>query len=159
MKKIYKRTFFELIKGIVIALFTGAAAYMVTGIFTDNVLFGFGIPILIGLAILYITIFSEDIYFELDPDGVFRYYKRRSLQNTFDLKNCYITYHRKSESGFPPTHNIALNILDTAGGEETGFDCSPLGLEQFNEMFREMENFTLRDTAVLSADTSLRVKR
>jgi hypothetical protein len=143
--------FFELGKGIVIALFTGAAAYIVVGLFTGIALFGFGIPVLITLSILYITVFSEDIYFELEPSGLFRYYKRRILQNTFNLKNCYITYHRKSETGFPPTHDISMTIVDTAGGGETGFDCSPLGLDQFNEMFAEMENFAIKDIEVLSA--------
>jgi hypothetical protein len=152
--KTYKRSLFELGKGIVISLFTGAAAYIITGLFTSSALFGRGIPLLILLAILYITIFSEDIYFELEPDGLFRYYKRRILQNTFNLKTCYITYRRKSEGGFPPTHDITLTIVDTAEGGETGLDCGPLGLEQFNEMFAEMENFALKDTAVLSAGTN-----
>jgi hypothetical protein len=150
----YKRSPIELGKGIVIALFTGVAAYFIIGLFTHSALFGFGIPILLTLSILYITVFSEDIYFELEPEGLFRYYKRRILQNTFDLKNCYITYHRKSEGGFPPTHDITLNIVDTASGEETGLDCGPLGLDQFNDMFGEMEKFTIKDTAVLSAGTN-----
>jgi hypothetical protein len=153
--KIYKRSIFELGKGIVIALFTGAAAYIITGIFTSSALFCFGIPILLTLSILYITIFSEDIYFELEPGGLFRYYKRRILQNTFNLKNCYVTYHRRSEGGFPPTHVITLTIVDTALGGETGLDCAPLGLHQFNEMFAEMENFTIKDTTVLSAGANL----
>jgi hypothetical protein len=149
--KTYKRTLFELGKGMVIALFTGAAAYIITGLFTGSALFGLGIPILVTLAILYITVFSEDIYFELEPDGLFRYYKRRILQNTFDLKHCYVSYYRKSEGGFPPTHDITLTIVDAAEGGETGFDCAPLGLDQFNEMFAEMENFALKDRTVLSA--------
>jgi hypothetical protein len=155
--KTYKRSLFELGKGIIIALFTGAAAYIITGLFTNRALFSLGIPALVTLAILYITIFSEDIYFELETDGLFRYYKRRILQNTFNLKNCYITYYRKSEGGFPPTHDITLTIVDTTGdgGDgETGLDCAPLGLDQFNEMFSEMERFTMKDTAVLSAGTN-----
>jgi hypothetical protein len=150
----YKRSPFELCKGIVIALVTGSAAYIITGLFTRGALFGLGIPILLTLAILYITVSSEDIYFELEPEGLFRYYKRRVLQNTFTLTNCYISYHRRSEGGFPPTHDITLNIVDTATGEETGLDCGPLGVNQFNEMFGEMENFTIKDTAVLSAGTN-----
>jgi hypothetical protein len=149
--KTYKRSLFELGKGIVIALFAGAAAYIITGLFTRSALFCLGIPALLALSILYVTIFSEDIYFELEPDGLFRYYKRRILQNTFNLRNCYITYRWKSEGGFPPTHDITLTIADTAEGGETGLDCGPLGLQQFNEMFAEMENFTMKDTAVLSA--------
>jgi hypothetical protein len=152
--KTYKRSLFELGKGMVIALFTGAAAYIVTGLFTNSALFGLGIPVLVTLLLLYITVFSEDIYFELEPDGLFRFYKRRILQNTFNLKNCYIAYHRKSEGGFPPTHDITLTIVDTAEGEETGLDCAPLGLDQFNEMFAEMEHFTMKDTVVLSAGTN-----
>jgi hypothetical protein len=149
--KTYKRSFLELGKGMVIALFTGAAAYFVTGLFIGSALFGLGVPILVTLSILYITVFSEDIYFELEPDGVFRWYKRRILQNTFNLTQCYIAYHRRSEGGFPPTHNITLTIADTAGGGETGLDCAPLGLRQFNEMFAVMEHFTMKDRAVLSA--------
>jgi hypothetical protein len=149
--KTYKRSLFELGKGVVIALFTGAAAYIIVGIFADSALFSVGVPILVTLAILYITVFSEDISFELEPDGLFRYYERRILQNTFDLRHCYISYHRKSEGGFPPTHDITLAIVDTAEGGETGLDCAPLGLDQFNEMFAEMENFTLKDRMVLSA--------
>jgi hypothetical protein len=152
--KTYKRSLFELGKGIVIALFTGAAAYVVTGLFTGSALFCFGIPALVTLSLLYITVLSEDIYFELEPDGLFRYYKRRILQNTFNLKHCYVTYRRKSEGGFPPTHDITLTIVDIAEGGETGLDCGPLGLDQFNEMFAEMENFTMKDTAVLSAGTN-----
>jgi hypothetical protein len=146
----YKRNFFELVKGIVIAFFTGMAAYIVIGIFANSALFGLGIPALITLAILYITVFSEDIGFELEQDGVFRCYKRRNLQNTFNLSNCYITYHRKSESGLPSSHDITLKILDAAGGEETCFDCSPLGLNQFNKMFTAMENFAIKNRETLS---------
>jgi hypothetical protein len=98
--KIYKRSLFELGKGMVIALFTGAAAYIITGIFTGSALFSLGIPILVTLSILYITVFSEDIYFELEPDGLFRYYKRRILQNTFNLKHCTSPITEKAKAAF-----------------------------------------------------------
>jgi hypothetical protein len=125
---------------------------MIIGIFTRDDLFGLGIPALLTIALLYIAIFSEDVFFELEPDGLFRFYKRRILQNTFDLKNCYITYYRKSEGGFPPTHDITLTIMDTAGeGDEVSLDCGPLGLNRFTEMWREMENFASKDAEVLSA--------
>jgi hypothetical protein len=151
----YKRSPFELAKGIVIAFFTGGAAYMIVGMFTRNVIFGFGIPALITLAILYISVFSEDICFELDPDGVFRYYNRRILQNTFNLTNCYIAYHRKSETGLPSSHDISLKILDTTTEDgETSFDCSPLGLQRFNEMFTAMEHFAIKHNETLSAGAS-----
>jgi hypothetical protein len=150
--KTYKRSPVELIKGIVIALVTGVAASIIIGIFTPSPLFGLGVPALLSIALLYIAIFSEDVFFELEPDGLFRSYKRRILQHTFDLKNCYIAYRRKSEGGFPPTHDITLTILDTAGeGEEVSLDCGSLGLNQFTEMWREMENFALKNREVLSA--------
>jgi hypothetical protein len=128
---------------------------MVLGWFTSNAIIGLGIPALVALGILYITVFSEDIYFEIEPDGVFRYYKRRVLQNTFNLKTCYIWYRRKSETGFPPTHDITLKVLDTsiedAEEGEVGIDCSSLGPNQFDEMFAAMEEFALKDKTVLSA--------
>jgi hypothetical protein len=150
--KIYKRSRFELVKGIVITPVTGFMVYIVLGLFIDNVIPGIGIPILIALAVFYITVFSEDIHFELEPDGVFRYYKRQILQNTFNLKNCYVWYHRKSESGFPPSNDITLKVLDTSIEEgEIWIDCGPLGLAQFNEMYTGMEDFAMKDKTVLSA--------
>jgi hypothetical protein len=150
--KTYKRSIVELIKGIVIALVTGVVASIIIGLFTSNVLFGLGVPALLAIALLYIAIFSEDVFFELEPDGLFRFYKRRILQHSFDLKQCYIGYHRKSEGGFPPTHDITLTILDTAGeGEEVSLDCGSLGLNQFTEMWEEMEHFAIKNTEVLSA--------
>jgi hypothetical protein len=150
--KTYKRTVYELIKGFIIAPFTGFAVYIVLGLFVHNVILGLGIPLLIALGILYITVFSENIRFELEPDGVFRYYQRSTLQNTFNLKTCYVWYHRKSESGLPPSHDITLKIQDTTTGEgEIGIDCGPLGLNQFDEMFADMEEFAIKDRAVLTA--------
>jgi hypothetical protein len=150
--KTYRRSLLELIKGIIIALFTGFVIYIVLSWFISNAVAGLGIPALVALAILYITVFSEDIYFELEPDGVLRYYKRRIIQNTFDLKNCYIWYQRKSETGFPPSHDITLKVLNTGAEDgEVWIDCSSLGLDQFNEMFTTMEEFALKDKSVLSA--------
>ncbi|MDR0399379.1 MAG: hypothetical protein LBH51_00370, partial [Treponema sp.] len=58
----------------------------------------------------------------------------------------------KSEGGFPPTHDITLTIMDTAGeGDEVSLDCGPLGLNQFTEMWKEMEHFAIKDKEVLSA--------
>jgi hypothetical protein len=120
-------------------------------IFTRSALLGLGVPALLTIALLYIAIFSEDVFFELEPDGLFRYYKRRILQHTFDHKNCSIAYRRKSEGGFPPTNDITLTIMDTMGeGGEVSFDCGPLGLNRFTEMWREMGNFAIKDTEVLS---------
>jgi hypothetical protein len=150
--KTYKRSLFELIKGVVIAFVTGVVVSMIIGIFTRNAIFARGVPALLTSALLYIAIFSEDVFYELETDGLFRSYKRRILQHTFDLKNCYIAYRRKSEGGFPPTHDITLTIMDAAGeGDEVSLDCGPLGLTQFTEMWREMENFAIKDTEVLSA--------
>jgi predicted Rdx family selenoprotein len=151
----YKRTLFELIKGIVIAPFSAFAAHIILGLFTSNAIVVLGIPALAGLAILYLAVFSENIRFELEPDGVFRYYKRGIPQNTFNLKTCYIWYHRKSEGGFPPSHDITLTVRDTAAGEdEIRIDCGPLGLNQFNEMFAGMEEFTMKDKTVLAAGSA-----
>jgi hypothetical protein len=154
--KSYKRTLFELIKGIVIAPFCALGVYVVVSVFIDFIDFPgsplvvLGIPILVLLALWYMAIFGGNIRFELDEDGTFREYKGWMLKKTFELKNCRIGYRRSSSSGFLNSHDITLLIAD-AGDKETAIDCGPLGIKQFQKMFKEMEQFAIRDESILSA--------
>jgi hypothetical protein len=101
--------------------------------------------------IVYITVFSENIYFELEDDGAFRYFKKGTLQNTLDLSKYKIGYHRKTEWGILGNNDIRLQFLSTEG-EESEIDAGPLGTTQFNEMFAAMEKYAIRDVEVLTAD-------
>jgi hypothetical protein len=142
----YKRSTFGLVKSIVQAPVSGVLVFFITQFFLP-------VPVclILGLAVaailLYMALFSENIFFELEDDGVFRYFKRGKPENTFDLKNCRIGYYRKSESGFAGNHDINLRILD-GEGTETSIDAAPLGVTGFHEMFEEMQKFAIKDEPV-----------
>jgi hypothetical protein len=140
----YKRTRFNQVKSIIIAPVTGAVLYMIAQLIIPSLV----ICGLIGLAaaavLLYMAFFSENIYFELDDDGAFRYYKRGKLERSFILTKCRAGYRRKSESGIFGNHDINLRILNEKGEEDT-IDAAPIGVDQFTEMFSEIEKYAIGD--------------
>ncbi|MCL2154245.1 MAG: hypothetical protein FWH53_01135 [Leptospirales bacterium] len=148
--QIYKRTMFNLIKGIVLTPFGALAAFIITQIFLPVHICAI-LGIAVGLVLGYITIFSENISFELDGNGMFRYFKNGKLQNTFELSKYRIGYYRKTESGFLGNVDIDLKLVDSEG-EETGIDAGPLGTSQFDKMFEQMEKFAIKNIEVLNTE-------
>jgi hypothetical protein len=140
----YKRTAFNLIKSIIIAPVTGTALYLVAGIFIPSGIICAAIGLAAAAVLLYMAFFSENIYFELDDDGAFRYCKRGKVERDFTLTGCRVGYRRKSESGIFGNHNINLQILDERG-EEHFIDAAPIGVDQFMELFTEMEKYAIKD--------------
>jgi hypothetical protein len=142
----YKRSTFGLVKSIVQAPLSGVLVFFITQIFLPG-----PVCLILGLAVaailLYMAFFSENIFFELEDDGVFRYFKGGKPENTFNLKNCRIGYYRRSESGFSGNHNINLHILD-GEGQEADIDAAPLGATGFHEMFEEMQKFAIKNEPI-----------
>ena len=142
----YKRSTFSLVKSIVQAPLSGVLVFFIAQIFLPVL-----VCLILGLAaaaiLLYMAFFSEHIFFELEDDGVFRYFKRGRPENTFDLKSLRIGYYRKSESGFFGNHDINLRILD-GEGKEINIDAAPLGVTGFHEMFEEMQKFAIKDEPI-----------
>jgi hypothetical protein len=147
--KTYKRTVFNLIKGIVLVPFSGLLAYIVARIFLPHEI-GVVAGVVVAVFLLYIAVFSENIRFELDSDGTFRFYKKGALKHTFDLTQSSIGYHRRTEWGLLGNNDISLKILDSEG-RETVVDAGPLGTRQFETMFEAMEQHTQTDVEVLKA--------
>jgi hypothetical protein len=140
--KVYKRTPFSLIQGIILTPFCGLAVF-----FIGQILLPLWLCIVLGIAAAaflgYTTILGENIHFEIDDDGAFRYFHRGQLKNTFELSKYGIGYHRRTERGILGNNNISLELLN-AEGEQTVIDAGPLGTTQFNEMFTEMEKFAIK---------------
>jgi hypothetical protein len=146
--QVYRRTVFSLIIGVIGAPFSGILVFIITQVFIHSIplcaILGVGVAVLV----VYMTVISENIFFELDDDGAFRYFKQGALKNTFTLPSCRLGYHRKSESGLFGNHYITLKILD-AENTETDIDTGPLGVTQFYKMFEEMEKFSIKDVETL----------
>jgi hypothetical protein len=142
-----------MMKSIVIAPLTGGLVYFIAQLFISSLMICLALGMLPAAALLYMALFSENIYFELDDDGSFRYFKRGRQEQSFDLKTCRIGYRRKSESGLFGNHDIDLKISD---GEdtETSIDAAPLGVSQFHAMFEDMEEFAIKDDEPIRAVNS-----
>jgi hypothetical protein len=147
--KVYKRTIFNMIKGIIISPLSGILVFLLAQILLPVPLCAI-LGIAVGALLMYMAVFSENIYFELEDDGTFRYYKNGALKNTFELSKCHIGYHRRTEWGIFGNNNIDLKILD-AEGEETGIEAGPLGTGQFEDMFEEMEKYAIKNVELLEA--------
>ena len=150
--KTYKRTLFSLIKGVILAPFSGLFVFILA-----QIIFPVPLCAIIGIAvaaiIVYISVFGENILFELDDDGTFRYYKMGKLKNTYKLQEYRIGYYRKTERGILGLNNIDLKLQDSKG-EEQSIESGPLGTTQFDEMFAEMEKHAIQDIETLEAGKS-----
>ena len=151
--QVYKRTWFSMVKGIVIAPFGGLLVF-----FLGQVLLPLWVCAILGLvvvgAVVYIAIISENIYFELDDNGAFRYYQKGVMRNSFELSTCRIGYNRKTEGGILGNNDIRLQIIDEKDekNEETFIDSGPLGIDQFDEMFVAMQKYAIQEAEVLNAE-------
>ena len=150
MKKmqVYKRSFIVMIKGLVMAPCAAVLVYIVLSIFVDNYMILLGVSALVFLAILYITIFSENIRFEVNDDGTMRYFKKGKPQKIYILEEYRFGYNSKSDS---ISSDIILNILHIESGEEEYIDCSPIGLRKFSDMYEKLKKYSKEETEVLKA--------
>ncbi|MDR2552141.1 MAG: hypothetical protein LBD31_03105 [Treponema sp.] len=147
--KVFRRTWFSMIRGLIIAPFGGLAIFM-----AGQLLLPVPVCAVLGIgaaAILaYWAIFSENIHFEVDDDGMFRYYKRGKVQNTFELPHYKIGYYRKTEWGILGDNRIDLKLYDEQG-EQTEIEAGPLGTSQFTEMFETMEKYAIKNSETMDA--------
>jgi hypothetical protein len=130
-----------MIQGLIVTPFGGFAVFIIGQIFLP-----WWICIILGVVaaafLAYSTLFSENIHFELDDDGTFRYFNRGQLKNTFELSKYSLGYHRRTERGLLGNNDIRLKLVNLEG-EETDIEAGPLGTTQFNTMFEEMEKFSI----------------
>lgn len=154
----YKRSTWNLIKGLVLTPFAAVFGvililflYQFIDLGAASVYVLYGVPILLFVWMLYSTIFSENIRFELEPTGRCRYYVKGKLKHDWDLTRSQVGYYHKSSSRVGSDHNISFTIQDETGRTEM-IDCSPLGPTRFHAMFDEMEKFTKPQPEVLRAE-------
>ena len=157
--KTYKRGILSFIWSLFLAIAAGVFLFFVVGWFTDNAMIIYGISGAVMLIYLYMTVFSENIKFEIE-EGKFRYYKRNKIREDVDLTESYIGYNVKTSDG--SADHIYLYI-NTTSGEEKSINCTPLGVSKFYKMFDEMKRYAKEDTQKLNVknkdDKKLQTKK
>jgi len=134
-----------MVKGIIIAPCSATLIYVVLGFFVSDARIQYGVAAAVLLMLLYLAVFSENIRFELEPDGTFRYFQKGKLRNSFRLEDCLVGYSRKSEG---TSHDILLQVVCLENGQEETIDCSPIGLRRFEKMFQEIKGHTKEEAEV-----------
>lgn len=142
--QVYKRKLPNLLFSLVLAVCGAVAATVIAwfvlsffpavgGAVALFVPLGLGLLVLVGM--VYSALFSENIRFELEADGAFRYFKRGTLQQSYQLAQCTVGYTQKS--GRNMTTDLELKIVDETGHQHR-IDGTPLGHAQFHYMFEAM---------------------
>lgn len=143
---VYKRNVLRRIRSIALAVIAPIVIYLFASIFIQSSAVPLSLSALALLALLYMAVFNENIFFELEGSAL-RYYKKNTLRQEFDLTNSVTRYKIKSDMGFPPSHNISLYIArrgEDGTQNETCINCTPLGKGQFLKMYRQMDAVSLR---------------
>ena len=142
----YKRTAFNLLKSLLIALIAPPAVGMVLlwllQYFPYEWLFVVSIIVVAAffLFLLYTAFFGENIRFEITDDGKLNYYQMSKLKESFNLVTSDFGYrHVQDANG--GTDSLRLRITDSESGETKIVSCEPIGKRQFSEMFEKMKSF------------------
>ena len=144
--QVYKRSLWVMFKGLLMAPCSAVLVFCILNMFVENEYILYGVPVLIFLVLLNMALFSENIRFEVDPDGTMRYYQKGKLKNTYKMEECLVGFHSKSDS---TSADITLHILHVESGEEEDIDCSPIGPRRFADMYENLKALTKEEPEVL----------
>ena len=149
--EVYKRSVWTMVKGLILAPLAAVGLYFVVSIFTNSLLLLYGISLAAFVLLLLSALFGDNVRFELDANGILRYYKMGRLKSTHNIPQCSVGYRRKSDSGFLATHDIQLQIADPVNGNEVSIDCSGIGPGNFERMFERLQQYSGVQPGVLTA--------
>ena len=146
--QVYRRSLWIMLKGIIMAPCAAVVAYFILNIFINNTMAVLGIPALIFIALIYMAIISENIRFELEPNGTMRYFKKGKLRKIYNLEEYLIGYRSQSDGA---GSDITLHIVHAESGTEEHIDCSPIGSRKFSNMYTQIKSYSKEEPEVLKA--------
>ena len=155
--RVFRRGIFSLLWSLLLAVVGGPFLGFIISWFTEDMYIILIPAILVSLWLLYSAIFSENIRFEIDEDGMFRYIKRKKIEKELNLKEYYCGYRTKVSDG--TTDDLRLNLLKTDDSEDKfDIDCTPLGTSKFHKMFFLIEGYCAKSSNKLEVKKKLNVK-
>ena len=148
--RVFRRTAAGMILGVISAPFSAFVVYFVGSVFTENQMILIGASAGICIAVIYISVFGENITLELEG-SMLRYYRRRKLKYEFDASACSFRYKIVSGSGLLSSSDISLYVTDMSDElqKETQLDCSPIGQKRFHELFELLEELARHEIPVI----------
>ena len=133
----FKRSAISLIWSLILAVGGSVAIFFLSLIFFDEItVINFVIAGAILLVMGYMSIFSENISFELSGSS-FKYFKRGKLKKELDLKKYTAGYKTRHSEGTADDLSLYLSPVD-GKGEEIVIDCTPIGTNKFHKMYELM---------------------
>ena len=139
--QVYQRAPRETALELVLAPFAGFFVGWAISFFTKNrwVLSGAFLAVIALYAGL--TFFNEDIRFELHANGELCYYKRSRLLKSVELCNYAVERREQGGGKIFPAVLLLLCLVEEHSGEKTEIDCTPLGKQRFDAMYREIRRY------------------
>ena len=148
--QIFKRGIFSLIKSLGLAVLGPIVLAIIIYFFTENMMIIIIPPAIVGLWLLKLAIFSENIRFEIEKTGQFRYIQRNEIKLNINLSEYYCGYRAKTSDG--SADNLTLSLLKVDGkSEEERIDCTALGLSKFYKMYDLIESYTKKENIKMQA--------
>lgn len=106
-------------------------------LFTDNVLYIVGVPLVIAGYPVYSTLFSDDIRFEITDDNSLVIKRRGKVRHVFRCDEIEVNF--KFVTG--TNDDYRLFITDLNDSKEYSFDCELLSKGTFKELLMALEAY------------------
>jgi hypothetical protein len=145
----FTRRFTSFVTSAITAVFGAGAVALIVSFFTRSILILSTVATAALLFGLYLTVFSENIHFEVEGDQ-FRYFKRKQLQQSLRISEYQVGYHEKTGGYSTTTRQLNFQKAD---GSEPPFtiDIAPIGQGQFYELWALLDARRVKDIPVVKA--------
>ena len=130
---VYKSSIFVLLKNVFYGIGGGFVAALIGNAFMD-MLYAIILGIVLGAAVIYITLVSDNIKVTIDGD-ILSFYRLGKLKHQFSISRVGLHARIKSSGG---DSDCTLTVTEP-DGRETAIDCSMLGERRFYKLLDELK--------------------
>lgn len=130
----YKSSLFVIIKNVIYGVAGGAVLALILSWFIDNLVIAIAIAAVVGLFVVYLALFGDNIKIVIDGDDL-SFYKMGKLKHHFKISEVGFRAKIKTRDG---DSDCNLTVL-SADGSETTIDCSMLGNSRFYKLLDSLD--------------------
>lgn len=131
MVRVYKRGIFKILISLISGIIGSIIVFFIAAYFLDNILYVLGISGLVLILMLFTTLSSDSIHFELEGN-VLRYFEKNKLKKEYILdENTDLGYKQVTGGSFGDVFDLRIN------GDV--IDAEPLGGLKFHRLYSDIE--------------------